>query len=256
MSDLSARILGVRRNRRSPWPARWAEIADRLVAEYGVPSLGNFRNPVKEIFYILLSAKTADAQYRRTNRALHLAYPTLESLASAKPKGVRVCIESGGLAATRAVQIIALAKALLKAGAPKPARYLRSLDAEKAFAFLTGLPGVGPKSAFCVMMYSLDRDVFPVDVNVIRIAERLGALRRGFDHTKAQKALAKIAPTGRSKDLHIGLVVHGREVCTPRNPKCGECCLVELCPTGRKVTRSTSPAIPSIGGRVPRPSFP
>jgi len=235
MSDLSARILGVPRNRRSPWPARWGEIADRLVAVHGVPSLGNFRNPVKEIFYILLSAKTADAQYRRTNRALLLAYPTLVSLATAKSKGVRACIESGGLAATRSRQIIALAKALLKAGAPDPARYLRSLDASSAFAFLTGLPGVGPKSAFCIMMYSLEWDVFPVDVNVIRIAERLGSLRRGLDHTKAQKALAKIAPEGRSKELHIGLVVHGREVCTPRNPKCGECCLIELCAVGRKL---------------------
>ena len=69
MSTLSARILDVRRNPRSKWPALWAEVADRLVAEHGVPSLGNFRNPVKEIFYILLSAKTADSQYRRTNRA-------------------------------------------------------------------------------------------------------------------------------------------------------------------------------------------
>ena len=110
MSTLSARILNVRRNSRSKWPALWAEVADRLVAEHGVPSLGNFRNPVKEIFYILLSAKTADSQYRRTNRAMHLAYPTLAALASAKVQGIRKCIESGGLAATRARQIVSLAK--------------------------------------------------------------------------------------------------------------------------------------------------
>ena len=238
MSELSCRVLGVKRNRRSKWPARWAAIADRLVADYGVPSLGNFRNPVKEIFYILLSAKTADAQYRRTNRALHIAYPTLEALATAKVKGVRVCIESGGLAATRARHIIVLARALLKAGAPNPSRFLRSLDPEAAFAFLTGLPGVGPKSAFCIMMYSLGMDVFPVDVNVLRIAERLGAIPRGLDHTKAQKALARIAPEGRSKELHIGLVVHGRLVCTPRNPKCGICPLLAQCPTGRQAELS------------------
>ncbi len=237
MSDLSARILGVRRNPRSKWPERWSWIADRLVEDYGVPGLGNFRNPVKEIFYILLSAKTADAQYRRTNRALHLAYPTLAALAGAKVKGVRACIESGGLAATRAKQIVALAKALIEAGAPNPSRYLRALDPEAAFAFLTGLPGVGPKSAFCVMMYSLDMDVFPADVNVIRIAERLGAIPRGLDHTTAQKALARIVPTGRSKELHIGLVVHGRMVCLPRTPRCEVCPLVPLCATGQKQTR-------------------
>ena len=235
MSELSARISGVKRNRRSKWPALWNEIADRLVSAHRAPTLGNFRNPVKEIFYILLSAKTADAQYRHTNRALHAAYPTLEALADAKVKRVRICIESGGLAATRAKQIVALAKVLLTAGTPNPARYLRSLDPGAAFEFLTGLPGIGPKSAFCIMMYSLDMDVFPVDVNVIRIAERLGALRRGLDHTKAQKALAKIAPDGRSRDLHIGLVVHGRKICTPRNPKCRECPLMTVCATGKSI---------------------
>jgi endonuclease III len=237
MSSLSARILCVKRNSRSKWPVIWAKIADRLVADYGVPSLGNFRNPVKENFYILLSAKTTDAQYRATHKALIRAFPTLETLAASKVEPVRACIELGGLAATRSVQIIKLAKALLKVGLPNPSRYLRSLDEDSAFAFLVSLPGVGPKSAFCIMMYSLDMDVFPVDVNVIRIAGRLGAIPKGLDHTKSQKALARIAPEGRSKELHIGLVVHGREVCMPRTPKCGECSLVDLCATGRKRMR-------------------
>ena len=77
MSSLSAQLLGVRRLRHSPWMARWAEITRRLILTHGTPTLGNFRDPVKEIFYILLSAKTADAQYRATHKALVRAYPTL-----------------------------------------------------------------------------------------------------------------------------------------------------------------------------------
>lgn len=234
MSRLTAELLGLQVRGRSPWRERFAVVADRLVEAYGVPTLGNFRNPVKEIFYILLSAKTADAQYRVTHRRLLEKFPTLTDLAKARIPSVRKCIESGGLAATRAKQIIRLAKMLHSAGGKNPARYLRALDSRAAFEFLLSLPGVGPKSAFCVMMYSLDWDVFPVDVNVQRIAERMGAIPYGWNHVEGQRELARLTPDGRSRELHIVLVVHGRSTCLPRNPKCERCPIVDLCAFGNK----------------------
>lgn len=200
------------------------------MAQHGTPSLGNFRDPIKEILYILLSAKTADAQYRRTHRALMAAFPTV----AAKVPAVRRCIESGGLAGKRAAQVVAVARALRAAGGDRPGRFLQRLGLREGYDFLTSLPGVGPKSAFCVLMYSLRFDVFPVDVNVQRIAERLGAIRRGLPHRLATRRLAAVAPDGRSWELHVGMVVHGRTVCLPRAPKCGACCLADLCATGRK----------------------
>lgn len=107
------------------------------------------------------------------------------------------------------------------------------MSAQEAFDFLTHLPGMGPKSAFCVMMYSLKVDVFPVDVNVQRIAERMGAIPHRLKHYQAQKRLPSLIPAGRSRELHIAMVAHGREVCLPRNPKCGECCIRDLCRQGR-----------------------
>jgi endonuclease III len=234
MSTQTAHLLGVRRAHRSPWVARLGAVSDRVLTKYGTPTLGNFRDPVKEIFYILLSAKTTDLQYRRTHRALMAAFPTTAALASAKVRAVRRCIESGGLAGKRAAQVVAVARALVVAGGDRPRRYLRRLELRAGYDFLTSLPGVGPKSAFCVLMYSLGFDVFPVDVNVQRIAERLGAIRRGMPHRLATKRLAALSPDGRSLELHVGLVVHGRKICLPRNPKCGECCLLDLCNTGRK----------------------
>lgn len=230
----TATLLGVRPRTRSPWPARLAVVADRLVAEYGLPRLGNFRDPVKEIFYIILSAKTTDAQYRKTHRALWEAFPDLPALAAASVAAIRRCIASGGLAGKRAGQIRRTAQALLAAGGPRPARFLKSLDLQPAFDFLTGLPGMGPKSALCVLMYSLDRDVLPVDVNVQRVAVRIGAIPAGLKHYQAQRRLAAVAPPGRGKDLHIATVVHGRTVCLPRGPRCGACPVVDLCRRGRK----------------------
>lgn len=234
MGSLTAKLLGVRPNTRSPWRERFAIVADRLVSEYGVPSLGNFRNPVKEILYILLSAKTTDAQYRRTHRKLMAAYPKLTDLAVATIADVRKCIESGGLASKRSAQLIGVARELLAACGRYPTRFLRKLDAEGAYNLISGLPGMGPKSALCVIMYSLDFDAFPVDVNVQRIAERMGAIPKGLKHYQAQRRLAEIVPDGRSRELHIGLVVHGRAVCLPRKPDCGNCCLNDMCKTGRK----------------------
>ena len=110
---------------------------------------------------------------------------------------------------------------------------MHEMTAQEVFDFLTRLPGMGPKSAFCVMMYSLKVDVFPVDVNVQRIAERMGAIPRRLKHYQAQKRLPALIPAGRSRELHIAMVAHGREVCLPRNPKCSDCCLRELCKRGR-----------------------
>ena len=231
---ITSQLLGVRARKQSPWLARFAVVADRLVAVHGVPTLGNFRDPVKEVFYILLSAKTTDAQYRKTHGKLWKTFRHLRALADAPVEDIRRCIESGGLAVKRASQIRRTAQTLLAAGGERPAKYLKSLDHRRAFEFLRGLPGMGPKSALCVLMYSLSADAFPVDVNVQRIAARMGAIRAGLKHYHAQRLLASVVPDGRCKDLHIAMVVHGRKVCLPREPKCGSCPLVDLCRRGRK----------------------
>lgn len=230
----TARLLGKRPRRTSPWTATLSLVADRLVEAYGVPDLGNFRDPVKEIFYILLSAKTTDAQYRATHRNLWTTFPKLSDLANAPVRDIRACIRAGGLAGKRAPQIRKTARALIAAGGTRPAKFLRSLEEQSAFDFVSGLPGMGPKSALCVLMYSLNVDAFPVDVNVQRIAERMGTIPAGLKHYRAQRLLSDLVPQGRSKELHIGMVVHGRTICLPRTPRCGSCSLVDLCRRGRK----------------------
>ena len=130
-------------------------------------------------------------------------------------------------------QVVATAKRLVTDFGPRPQSKLRKLSTEECFEYLSKLPGLGPKSSFCVMMYSLDFDVFPVDVNVQRIAERLGAISPGLKHYQAQKFLPILIPDGCGRDLHVAMVAHGRAVCVPHRPNCGVCVLVDLCCTGR-----------------------
>lgn len=237
MSSLTSSLIGSTdvSPHASRWRRRFRAIERRLVAAYGLPRLGNFRDPVREVFYIVLSARTTDEQYRETERRLHAAFPTLAALAAGRIDRIRRCITSGGLANRRAAQVKRIAKRMIDELGDKPAARLKAMSSSEAFEFLTSLPGVGPKSALCVMMYSLDHDVFPVDVNVHRIASRLGALPAGLKHYAAQAQLPASIPPGASKSLHIGLVVHGRRVCTPLRPQCDGCFLRRFCDYGTRL---------------------
>jgi len=233
MSRLTAQLMGRPRRQKAAkrWQPVFGTIADRLVEAYGVPRLGNFDDPVDEIFYIMLSARTTDSQYRRSYGTLRSRFPTLHALANAELTDIASCIADSGLANKRAAHIRNMAAALLQFGEDVSER-IRDMSALDVYEFLVSLPGMGPKSAFCVMMFSLGHDVFPVDVNVQRIAARVGAIRTGIKHYQAQQLLPPLMPEGRSKEMHIGMVVHGRRVCLPRIPRCGACAIADLCKTG------------------------
>jgi endonuclease III len=132
--------------------------------------------------------------------------------------------------------VVAAAQKLERDFGERAVTELRGMPVDGAFEYLTNLPGVGPKSALCVMMYSLEIDVFPVDINVQRILSRMGLVPRKMKHYQAQQRIPKFVPQGRSKELHIGLVVHGRTICLPQRQRCSECCLVDLCQTGIRNT--------------------
>lgn len=235
MSSLTATLLNQRKCRAdSKWPSRLDEATDKLVARYGVPALGNFRDPVKEIFYILLSARTSEVLYQRAHKTLFTKYGSLEKLADAPPEDVLVCIRGAGLGMKRASQVVGIAQRLLEDFGSRPQAKLRKLDASAAFLYLTSLPGVGPKSALCVMMWSLEFDVLPVDVNVQRVFERLGMIPRNSKHYQAQQLIPRYVPPGRCLELHSALMVHGREVCVPGIPRCEDCVIADYCKRGRK----------------------
>jgi len=247
LTQLTSQLLGscddIRRT--VNWQARLTEITSRLVEAYGRPSLGNYRDPVKEIFYILLSARTTELLYQRAHRRLFSEFPTVVELAGAGVDKVMKCIDRAGLGRKRAVQVVCTAKRLVADFGPRPQSNLRAMSLTDCFAYLSHLPGLGPKSSLCIMMYSLDFDVFPVDVNVQRIAERIGVIPKGLKHYQAQKLLPRFIPNSFGKDLHVALVAHGRAVCLPLRPKCMDCVIADLCRTGRRFQRKKAKGVES-----------
>jgi endonuclease III len=217
------------------WRPKIRVIADRLVEEYGTPSLGNFRDPVKEIFYIVLSAKTTEQLYRVAHQRLWTRFRTIEAISKAPLRQIRTCVAFAGLGNKRSSHVKQIATRLYADFGSHPGNRLRALPPSDAYRYLRSLPGVGPKSALCVMMYSLDFDVFPVDAHVRRVLQRVGLSPGALSHYEAQDQFPSYAPKGLSKRLHVALVLHGRRVCTPRAPDCINCLIARLCKTGRKV---------------------
>ena len=169
-------------------------VADRLVALHGQPTLGNYRDPVKEIFYIMLSARTTEPLYKTAHRRLFARYPDVRSLAKADVETVAKYIDRAGLGRKRAAHVVATARKLVKDFGRRPQSAIRRMSSSECFKYLTSLSGLGPKSSLCVMMYSHDSDVFPVDINVQRIAESHGCDSQGAQALPGPGATSGLRP--------------------------------------------------------------
>lgn len=208
-------------------------IATRLETRYRAPLLGNKKNPVDELIFILLSSQTQEDNYLRTFRAMKARFGPWRRAAEAGRREILRVIRSGGLGRKKAAQISSILRRIGEEFGRVSLRPLARLSDRRAEEYLTSLPGVGLKTARCVMMYSLGRQVFPVDRHVFRISRRLGLIDQGAGLTPATSdALQELVPRGLMNHLHRNMVAHGRAICLDRDPRCHRCPLLDLCPTG------------------------
>jgi endonuclease III len=208
---------------------------DRRLRVYGNSRHFNRSNPLEELIFIILSAQTESYSYLETFKALRKRFPTKESLFRANRRSVEATIKSGGLSKKKAIQIKGvLAKVYADTG-KLSLNFLSKLNDEEVDRYLTSLPGIGVKSARCVMMYSLQRPVFPVDTHVWKICRRLGLTPAvPKPTTQMEKALEARIPKELRYTLHVNMVSHGREICTTYWPKCDQCMLTDICPSAFK----------------------
>jgi endonuclease-3 len=115
-------------------------------------------------------------------------------------------------------------------GIPLDARAFARMRSAALWELLVGLKGVGPKTAACVLLFSLGRPYFPVDTHVHRVTRRLGLVPDAADAVKAQQLIQGAVAPKDVYDLHMLLIRHGREVCLARRPLCSRCPLNEICP--------------------------
>lgn len=182
----------------------------------------------------MLSQNTSDLNSGRAFAALKAAYPSWERAARAPLSCLERTIRSGGLARTKSRRIRLALLAVKERTGGYDLGVLRRLSPLQADAWLRGLPGVGPKTRACVLLFACGHPAFPVDTHVHRIARRAGLVAPRVSAERAHEILGTAVPEGRHLDLHINLIRLGRERCRPRAPACPGCPILSECDHGRR----------------------
>ena len=211
-------------------PARLRQIARRLRRAYGAPPAPRRLPPLDELVLTILSQNTNDTNRDRAYADLRAKLPAWEDVADAPLPVIERAIRSGGLAPTKAPRIRAVLRALRDRGITLDDRALRRIRHDRLFDLLVGLPGVGPKTAACVLLFSLDRPYFPVDTHVHRVAIRLGLVAPRSTAVQTQAQLQAALASGEMYEVHMNLIRHGRHICVALRPICSQCVLNDLCP--------------------------
>ena len=209
---------------------RLAAILRRLRRAYGPPPRPRRLPPLDELILTVLSQHTSDTNRDRAYADLRLRFPTWDEVADAPLLAIARAIHRGGLGPTKSVRIREILRALQGRGIALDERALTGMRSKKLWDLLMSLPGVGPKTAACVLLFSLDCPYFPVDTHVHRVARRLGLVPDGADPIVAQKLIQAAVPAADTYALHMLLIRHGREVCVARGPLCSRCSLADVCP--------------------------
>ena len=209
---------------------RLGAILARLRRAYGEPPAPRRLPPLDELVLTVLSQNTNDTNRDRAYADLRARYPLWDEVADAPLPAIARAIRRGGLGPTKSVRLRELLRELRDRGIPLDERAFTRMRSVSLWDLLVGLKGVGPKTAACVLLFSLGRPYFPVDTHVHRVSRRLGLVPDEADAVKAQELLqAAVAPAD-VYDLHMLLIRHGREVCVARRPLCSQCVLRDVCP--------------------------
>lgn len=203
----------------------------RLEQSFGRPAWKRWGKVVPVLIDTILSQNTSNKNSDAGFRHLRRRFKSWDALADAPAGEVESCIRICGLSNIKAPRIGRILRRIREDRGKIDLEFLADLPPREAWDYLRTFDGVGPKTASCVLLFSLGMAVFPVDTHIHRIAHRLGWIDRRLTPESAQDALEPmIAPEDRYA-MHILLIHHGREICRARNPRCEWCSLNDFCPS-------------------------
>lgn len=211
-----------------PARARVARIRERLAELYGVPAMEPHGDPLAELVLTVLSQSTNDRNRDVAFLRLRERFPTWEAVRDAPLEEVEEAIRPGGISKVKSARIQAILRAI---GDPLELEWMREAPVKASQEYLCALPGVGRKTAACVLLFSYGLRDVPVDTHVSRVATRLGLLRPKAPFEELHDAMLDLTPQGAELEFHVNLLRHGRRTCHAQRPACGECALRRMCPS-------------------------
>jgi endonuclease-3 len=215
--------------------AKALRVHEALLAHYGPPVQKERRDPLSELIVTILSQNTADVNTERAYRRLRERFPTWEEALAAPVEEIAAAIRVAGLAQIKAPRIRAILEDLARERGALSLDFLADLPVDAARAYLTSLHGVGPKTAACVLLFSLHMPALPVDTHVHRVSGRLGLVPAGTTAERAHALLEDLVPVALYYPFHLLFIAHGRTICHARRPACAACPVAAECDYYRDV---------------------
>ena len=204
-----------------------------LTEEYGSITWRSRTDPLYELIVTILSQNTSDLNSRRAFNSLLSKFGTWQAVAEGSVDEIAEAIKLGGLAQVKAPRIKHILQHIQEQRGSLELKFLKKMPVVEAKAWLRSLPGVGPKTAACVLLFSLGKPVLPVDTHILRVAKRLGLIDSRVSAEKAHEILGNMVPPRYVYQFHIHMIEHGRRVCKAQRPRCRECALLRVCRTGQ-----------------------
>jgi endonuclease-3 len=206
-----------------------SKIIQLLKKEYGEHNYRDRGDPMDTLVETILSQNTTDKNSSRAFSNLKKAFPSWESVLKADPRKIQKVIHSGGLPGIKARRIKHVLREIKRRTGRLSIDFLRGMPAEDAMEFLRSIKGIGPKTASVLLIFRFNKSIMPLDTHNLRVIKRLGIIPQKMSSEKAHELMNRLVPDEEKKSLHINFIIHGRRICTARNPKHEICILKNLC---------------------------
>ena len=214
------------------------EILDELERLYGNEARPAsdfcYEEPLDDLILTILSQNTNDKLRDKAFANMKARYSSWEEVAHADIEELKAVLRIAGMSGTKPPRIQQILAAVKDKFGVYSIKELRGWTQPDVRAYLTSLPGVGPKTSAIVECFDLDLPGFPVDTHITRLSKRFGWAAEKLPPDKIQKILEAELPKERFRGGHLNFLEHGRGICNARKPRCGECTMIRWCPFGRK----------------------
>ena len=207
------------------------QVIKLLSTEYGKRNWQRRQSPISVLVQTILSQNTSDRNSGQAFEQLVASFDSWEDMADARVDAISHSIKAGGLGVVKARYIKQALQEVRRKRGDFELDFLRSLPVDEGRDWLRQLPGVGMKTASCVLLFSLGMPALPVDTHVFRVAKRLGLVGSRVSVEQAHRLLEGLVPPQNVYRLHVLLIEHGRRTCKAQRPRCEDCVLRMLCPS-------------------------
>ncbi len=200
-----------------------------LKEAYGPQEFHPHYAPLAELVQTILSQNTSDANSRPAYRALVETFSSWDEVLTADVDRIARPISSGGLAQIKAQRIRQALREIKQRRGKLDLNFLSDMPVTEAREWLKQLPGVGNKTANCVLLFALGKPALPVDTHIFRVAKRLGMVPEKASLDEAHRILEEQVPPEDIFSFHVLMIEHGRKTCSAQRPHCEKCVLKSSC---------------------------